>query len=439
MKNQGGRGLDCLVEAATALTQLVSSTHTTPQSGPLSKNPHCISDDESASTVIRGTTGQITTSSSPQAESENPPPSFARQAFKNANLKRQQQSSPKPRQDIFPLRLLRMLSDPSVRSVITWLSHGRSFVVLCPDVFAERVLPQYFPESSTDTSRSGVGARAKYPSFTRKLNRWGFRQIARGPDAGAFYHRLFHRDQPELCTQMECQKSRRAKTSSISLLKPDIKQEQGEDRNTDELEEGKSTTLGNGVQDKETASTVRGPLKKRKLSLSPSLETAKSFGAPTLVKRRVTPIKRFTTAADPRITQSAPSSTNSLSNMVRRVCSSSSFPPQLPKPIQHNSEFIRRESLAALQASMDSIRRIQQYPSGSISHAPSSAPRLPVRSPHYEPNIALAFTQEKPKIQIKSISSPEKIAAARKAAEQHRDMLYQAFIQAMSTWDRDRF
>lgn len=36
----------------------------------------------------------------------------------------------------------------------------------------------------------------------------GFRQATRGADTGAFHHPCFRRDQPELCLQMVCQKSR---------------------------------------------------------------------------------------------------------------------------------------------------------------------------------------------------------------------------------------
>jgi len=36
----------------------------------------------------------------------------------------------------------------------------------------------------------------------------GFRQATRGPDTGAFHHPLFRRDQPELCLDMVCKRSR---------------------------------------------------------------------------------------------------------------------------------------------------------------------------------------------------------------------------------------
>ena len=69
------------------------------------------------------------------------------------------------KKEIFPQRLMAILSDSSLTDVVTWLPHGRSFVIMRPDVFTEKVLPKYLP---------AVDARAstKYPSFTRKLNRW---------------------------------------------------------------------------------------------------------------------------------------------------------------------------------------------------------------------------------------------------------------------------
>lgn len=122
-------------------------------------------------------------------------------------------TTPTCMREIFPQRLMRILSDPSISDIITWLPHGRSFVIIQQEVLAIKVLPRYFPESASSSSKANsASAACKYPSFTRKLNRWGFRQVTRGPDAGAFHHKFFRRDEPRLCLQMICQRSRRRKS-----------------------------------------------------------------------------------------------------------------------------------------------------------------------------------------------------------------------------------
>jgi hypothetical protein len=61
---------------------------------------------------------------------------------------------------IFPQRLMEILNDEQNSESICWLPHGKSFVVRSRSLFAERVMPRYFSR------------KAKYSSFTRKLNRW---------------------------------------------------------------------------------------------------------------------------------------------------------------------------------------------------------------------------------------------------------------------------
>jgi hypothetical protein len=97
----------------------------------------------------------------------------------------------RPKISRFPQRLMEMLADETISDSIAWLPHGRSFLVLNPTKFTDEVLPRYF------------GA-CKFASFTRKLYRWGFRQISKGPDAESFFHRLFRRDEPLLCDDMIC-------------------------------------------------------------------------------------------------------------------------------------------------------------------------------------------------------------------------------------------
>jgi hypothetical protein len=133
MKSQVG-GLRHLMEAATALAKLTQSDS-------------C----EEASTK--------TATARPEEESE------AFVVSDEEDRKKLASRSKSSKRLIFPQQLLSILSDTSLSDVVTWLPHGRSFVIIRPDVFTEEVLPKYLPP---------VDARAstKYPSFTRKLNRW---------------------------------------------------------------------------------------------------------------------------------------------------------------------------------------------------------------------------------------------------------------------------
>ena len=64
------------------------------------------------------------------------------------------------RAKIFPQRLMELLSDDRNNDCIAWLPHGRAFIIRNRKLFAEKVMPKFFPRKS------------KYSSFTRKLNRW---------------------------------------------------------------------------------------------------------------------------------------------------------------------------------------------------------------------------------------------------------------------------
>jgi len=89
----------------------------------------------------------------------------------------------------FPVKLHRILSNPEFRNVVTWLPHGRSWRVLKPKAFEEKVIPLYF-------------RHAKYASFMRQVNGWGFRRMTNGPDHNSYYHELFLRGLPQLCLKM---------------------------------------------------------------------------------------------------------------------------------------------------------------------------------------------------------------------------------------------
>lgn len=61
---------------------------------------------------------------------------------------------------IFPQRLMEMLSNEKFSDAIAWLPHGRAFIIKDRNLFTSEVMPLYFSR------------KAKYSSFTRKLNRW---------------------------------------------------------------------------------------------------------------------------------------------------------------------------------------------------------------------------------------------------------------------------
>ena len=212
-------GLQHLVDAATALTQLVSSV---PAGNQQEGRSHMIRDDEETRRARLACQNQ---SVMPSFRHVPLAPNGAIPLRISLGLGKSMQGH--CLREIFPQRLISILSDHSISDIITWLPHGRAFVIIRAEDLAERILPKYFPESSANSSKSSSTA-CKYPSFTRKLNRWGFRQVTRGPDAGAFHHKFFRRDEPSLCLQMICQRSRRRKgdekSDVVNILPRNISQ-----------------------------------------------------------------------------------------------------------------------------------------------------------------------------------------------------------------------
>lgn len=97
----------------------------------------------------------------------------------------------------FPEKMMSLMKfaaksgDPETYCV-AWLPDGKSFVIRDPDGFTRKVLPKFFKAT-------------KFSSFTRKLYRWGFRQVNRGigpDDPIIFGNEYFQRDNAELMTKM---------------------------------------------------------------------------------------------------------------------------------------------------------------------------------------------------------------------------------------------
>jgi hypothetical protein len=89
----------------------------------------------------------------------------------------------------FPLKLHYILSQEEISDIISWQPHGRSFKLHDPEKFLEKVMPLHFEQT-------------KLSSFRRQLNLYGFRRFLSGRDKGGYYHEMFLRGQPELCSQM---------------------------------------------------------------------------------------------------------------------------------------------------------------------------------------------------------------------------------------------
>lgn len=86
----------------------------------------------------------------------------------------------------FPQKMHHVLKDDKHADIISWLPSGRSFVVRDQKRFAGDVIPKYFLK------------HIAYTSFTRRLARWGWQNIAKG----TYFNKDFNRDNPGQCLLM---------------------------------------------------------------------------------------------------------------------------------------------------------------------------------------------------------------------------------------------
>lgn len=97
-----------------------------------------------------------------------------------------------------------------------------------------------------------VRRHAKYASFMRQVNGWGFKRIVSGNDHNSYYHELFVREIPQLCLKMkrikkgEADKAKKDDGSEGNLNGDDIKDEQSGDDSEKETNEEKTSSSGNG-------------------------------------------------------------------------------------------------------------------------------------------------------------------------------------------------
>lgn len=91
----------------------------------------------------------------------------------------------------FPQKLFDILDNPEHKDILKWLPGGKAFIIMDKKRFATEILPVYFKQT-------------QYTSFTRKLSRWKFARVPRGPYLGAYFHKLFRKDHKTLCRLMSC-------------------------------------------------------------------------------------------------------------------------------------------------------------------------------------------------------------------------------------------
>jgi len=135
----------------------------------------------------------------------------------------------------FPLKLHQILSNPEFQECICWNPHGRSWRILKPPVFEQLVIPLYF-------------RHAKYASFMRQVNGWGFKRIVSGNDHNSYFHELFLRDYPQLCLKMK-RIRKGEKPATVEGEGSDGDAENG-GAEVPEVIDGKGASLGGGDKEK---------------------------------------------------------------------------------------------------------------------------------------------------------------------------------------------
>jgi hypothetical protein len=109
---------------------------------------------------------------------------------------------------VFPEKMhyiLLELENEGSRDIVSWLPHGRAFMVHSLKLFEEEILSKWFNMT-------------KYTSFQRQMNLYGFRRVAKGVDKGAYYHELFLKGRQYLCKYI---KRTKIKGASARKCNPD--------------------------------------------------------------------------------------------------------------------------------------------------------------------------------------------------------------------------
>ena len=92
----------------------------------------------------------------------------------------------------FPMKLqilLKMAEELGFQDIVSWLPHGRAFIINRPCLFEKEIMSRFFDQT-------------KFSSFKRQLNLYDFKRITHHVDSGAYYHEMFLRTKPLLAMKM---------------------------------------------------------------------------------------------------------------------------------------------------------------------------------------------------------------------------------------------
>lgn len=112
--------------------------------------------------------------------------------------KRLSETKKKDRAIKFPMKLMYIIECGFYTDVICWCPSGSAFLVLDPQLFERKVLPDIFKES-------------KYSSFERKVRRWGFVKAKnnKGTRSSCYGHPNFRKGDYPRCLLISCSETNR--------------------------------------------------------------------------------------------------------------------------------------------------------------------------------------------------------------------------------------
>lgn len=120
----------------------------------------------------------------------------------------------------FPVKLQIILKVTEIlgqQHIISWLPHGRSFMIHRPREFEEKIMGEFFKQT-------------KLSSFKRQLNLYDFNRVTRGTDCGSYYHEMFLRGKPLLAKRMIRRKIKGTKNFTSSSSNAMVSSNTGDDQ-----------------------------------------------------------------------------------------------------------------------------------------------------------------------------------------------------------------